>query len=338
MAIYAAGLTQGLMFRAFDESGRLAYPDFIETTVRLIPMYWVRVLGGSLYIAGMVLCAWNVLMTWRRAPASYAEPGHEAPALAHAYPAEAAGGGFKHAAWHRRWEGMPLTFSIWVVVAVASASLFEIVPMFLIRSNVPTIAAVKPYTPLELHGRDVYISEGCNNCHSQMIRPIRSETVRYGEYSKPGEFVYDHPFLWGSRRVGPDLQRIGGKYPNLWHVRHMDDPRSTTPQSIMPPYPWLAKRPIDFRALAGGVAAQATLGVPYTADEVKGAAQLAREQGRQIAQSIAEQGGPKGLDETRLVALIAYLQRLGTDINKSSAVAGTDGRRADAGRAPAERR
>jgi cytochrome c oxidase cbb3-type subunit I/II len=342
VAIYAAGLTQGLMFRAFDESGRLAYPDFIETTVRLIPMYWVRVLGGGLYIAGMVLCAWNVLMTWRRAPAIYAEPGHEAPALAAAYPMEAAGGGFTHAAWHRRWEGMPLTFSIWVVVAVASASLFEIVPMFLIRSNVATIAAVRPYTPLELHGRDVYISEGCNNCHSQMIRPIRSETVRYGEYSKPGEFVYDHPFLWGSRRIGPDLQRIGGKYPNLWHVRHMDDPRSTTPQSIMPPYPWLAKRPIDFRALERGVAAQVTLGVPYTADEVKGAAQLAREQGRQIAQSIAEQGGPQGLDETRLVALIAYLQRLGTDIKKSSAAAeataGPDGLQAKAGREPAEKR
>jgi len=186
------------------------------------------------------------------------------------------------------------------------------------------------------------VSEGCNNCHSQMIRPIRSETVRYGEYSKPGEFVYDHPFLWGSRRIGPDLQRIGGKYPNLWHVRHMEDPRSTTPQSIMPPYPWLAKRPIDFRALERGVAAQVTLGVPYTPDEVKGAAELARQQGRQIAQSIAEQGGPKGLDETRLVALIAYLQRLGTDIKKPSAAAGAmpgpDGRRAEAGRGPTEKR
>jgi cytochrome c oxidase cbb3-type subunit I/II len=336
VAIYAAGLTQGLMFRAFDESGRLAYPDFIETTVRLLPMYWVRVLGGGLYIAGVVLCAANVVMTWRRAPARYVEVVHEAPALAPGYPVEAPTGGFKHAAWHRRWEGMPLTFSVWVVVAVATASLFEIVPMFLIRSNVPTIAAVKPYTPLELHGRDIYISEGCNNCHSQMIRPIRSETVRYGEYSKPGEFVYDHPFLWGSRRIGPDLQRIGGKYPNLWHVRHMEDPRSTTPQSIMPPYPWLAKRPIDFAAVERGVAAQLTLGVPYTPEEVKGAAELARQQGRQIAQAIVEQGGPKGLEETRLVALIAYLQRLGTDIKKTAATAGAEGRQA--GLEPAGRR
>jgi cytochrome c oxidase cbb3-type subunit I/II len=277
----------------------------------------------------MVLCAWNVVMTWRRAPATYAEPVHEAPALSPAYPAEAMAAGFKRAAWHRRWEGMPLTFSIWVVVAVVSASLFEIIPMFLIRSNVPTIAAVMPYTPLELAGRDVYISEGCNNCHSQMIRPIRSETVRYGEYSKPGEFVYDHPFLWGSRRIGPDLQRIGGKYPSLWHVRHMEDPRSTTPQSIMPPYPWLAKRPLDFAAVERGVAAQVTLGVPYTPQQVTGAAALAREQGRQIAQAIVAQGGPKGLEETRLVALIAYLQRLGTDIRKSPAAAGGNGRRAE---------
>src|SRR6185436_2614093 len=224
VAIYAAGLTQGLMWRAFDETGRLAYPDFIETTVRLIPMYWVRVIGGSLYIAGLVLLGVNVLMTWRARPARYAEPVHEAPALTRARTAEPAAGGAGWAGWHRRWEGLPLTFSVWVAVAVAVASLFEILPMFLIQSNVPTIASVHPYTPLELAGRDIYVAEGCNNCHSQMIRPIRAETMRYGEYSKPGEFVYDHPFLWGSRRIGPDLQRVGGKYPDLWHVRHMEDP------------------------------------------------------------------------------------------------------------------
>ena len=320
VAIYAAGLTQGLMWRAFDESGRLAYPDFIETTVRLLPMYWVRVVGGVLYIAGMVLCGVNALMTWRRGPARYAEPVHEAPAL-RPLAAEAEPGGFKHAAWHRRWEGLPLTFSVWVAVAVVTASLFEIVPMFLIGSNVPTIQAVHPYTPLELAGRDVYVAEGCNNCHSQMIRPIRAETMRYGEYSKPGEFVYDHPFLWGSRRIGPDLARVGGKYPDLWHVRHMGDPRSTTPQSIMPAYPWLARTPIRWSAVERGVAAQATLGVPYTREQVTGAATLARAQGKQIAAAIAQQGGPAGLEETELVALVAYLQRLGTDIKKSSTTA-----------------
>jgi cytochrome c oxidase cbb3-type subunit I/II len=320
VAIYAAGLTQGLMWRAFDETGRLAYPDFIETTVRLLPMYWVRVLGGVLYIAGMVLCGVNALMTWRNGPARYAESVHEAPAL-RPLPAEAEPGGFKHAAWHRRWEGLPLTFSVWVAVAVVTASLFEIVPMFLIGSNVPTIQAVHPYTPLELAGRDVYVAEGCNNCHSQMIRPIRAETMRYGEYSKPGEFVYDHPFLWGSRRIGPDLARVGGKYPDLWHVRHMQDPRSTTPQSIMPAYPWLARTPINWSAVERGVAAQATLGVPYTREQVTGAATLARAQAKQIAAAIAQQGGPAGLEETELVALVSYLQRLGTDIKKPSTTA-----------------
>jgi cytochrome c oxidase cbb3-type subunit I/II len=319
VAIYAAGLTQGLMFRAFDDAGRLAYPDFIETTMRLIPMYWVRVLGGALYLTGVVLCGINMLMTWRRRPARYAEPVHEAPALAPGYPVEAAPGGFRQGAWHRRWEGMPVTFSVWVAVAVVSASLFEIIPMFLIRSNVPTIKAVRPYTPLELHGRDIYIAEGCNNCHSQMIRPIRSETMRYGEYSKPGEFVYDHPFLWGSRRIGPDLQRVGGKYPDLWHVRHMEDPRSTTPQSIMPAYPWLQREPIDWGALARGVAAQTSLGVPYTPEEVRNAVEQARSQAQGIAQAIARQGGPSGLENARIVALIAYLQRLGTDIKKEPA-------------------
>jgi cytochrome c oxidase cbb3-type subunit I/II len=320
VAIYAAGLTQGLMWRAFDETGRLAYPDFIETTVRLLPMYWVRVLGGVLYITGMVLCGVDALMTWRNRPARYAEPVHEAPAL-RPLPAEPEAGGFKHAAWHRRWEGLPLTFSVWVGVAVVTASLFEIVPMFLIGSNVPTIKSVHPYTPLELAGRDVYVAEGCNNCHSQMIRPIRAETMRYGEYSKPGEFVYDHPFLWGSRRIGPDLARVGGKYPDLWHVRHMEDPRSTTPQSIMPAYPWLARTPIKWTAVERGVAAQATLGVPYTREEVTGAATLARAQAKEIAAAIAQQGGPAGLEETELVALVSYLQRLGTDIKKSSTTA-----------------
>jgi cytochrome c oxidase cbb3-type subunit I/II len=321
VAIYAAGLTQGLMWRAFDETGRLAYPDFIETTVRLIPMYWVRVLGGSLYLAGLVLCGVNAIMTWQRRPAQYAEPVHEAPALDPTYTPEAAPGGFPRAAWHRRWEGLPLTFSAWVGVAVVSASLFEILPMFLIGSNVPTIQSVHPYTPLELAGRDLYVAEGCNNCHSQMIRPIRAETMRYGEYSKPGEFVYDHPFLWGSRRIGPDLARVGGKYPDLWHVRHLEDPRSTTPQSIMPAYPWLAHGRINWTAVARGVAAQASLGVPYTPDEVAGAAALGHKQAQQIAASIAQQGGPAGLEETPLVALVAYLQRLGTDIKRPSKMA-----------------
>jgi cytochrome c oxidase cbb3-type subunit I/II len=334
VAIYAAGLTQGLMWRAFDETGRLAYPDFVETTLRLIPMYWVRVLGGTLYIAGAVLCAWNVLQTWRRRPVPYAEPVQEAAPLVGGYPAGPEPAGlsplrrFASARWHRRWEGLPATFTAWTVVAVVTASLFEIVPMFLIRSNVPTIASVRPYTPLELYGRDVYVGEGCYNCHSQMVRPIRAETLRYGEYSKPGEFVYDRPFQWGSRRIGPDLHRVGGKYPHLWHVRHMADPQSTSPGSIMPPYPWLERDRIDWAALRRGVAAQKALGVPYGPEELQRAAELAREQARGVAAAIAEQGGPPGLDETKLVALVAYLQRLGTDIKTKAASAGGDARQA----------
>mgnify|MGYP003338817055 FL=1 len=230
-AIYSAGLTQGLMWRAFDTTGRLQFPDFIETTMKLMPMYWMRAVGGSLYILGMLMFGWNILMTWRRRPATYEEPEIQAAPLTRTVPAPAAAptqgvwARFTGARWHRRWEGLPVTFTIWVVVAVVVASLFEILPTFLIRSNVPTIASVKPLTPLELAGRDLYIREGCFNCHSQMIRPFRHETERYGEYSKPGEFVYDHPFLWGSRRIGPDLAREGGKYPNLWHVRHMLNPQ-----------------------------------------------------------------------------------------------------------------
>ena len=332
VAIYAAGLTQGLMWRAFDETGRLAYPDFIETTLRLIPMYWVRVVGGTLYLTGTALCGVNLLMTWKHRPAVYDEPVYEAPALNRGFvepapeptelerkkaPVTAAGIAIDklvRAAWHRRWEGLPITFTVWVVIACITASLFEIIPMFLIRSNIPTIATVKPYTPLELSGRDVYISEGCNNCHSQMIRPIRSETVRYGEYSKPGEFVYDHPFLWGSRRIGPDLQRVGGKYPNLWHVRHFENPRSVTPQSIMPSYAFLLTTPLDFDSIPRHVEAQQMIGVPYTDGDIKGARLAAKTQAVAIAKDIADQGGPKHLEDKQVVALIAYLQRLGRDI------------------------
>src|SRR5690606_7705644 len=166
--------------------------------------------------------------------------------------------------------------------AVGVASLLEIIPTFMIRSNVPSIASVQPYTPLELYGRDIYVGEGCYNCHSQMIRPIRAETERYGEYSKPGEFVYDHPFQWGSRRIGPDLARIGGKYPHLWHVRHMEKPTETTQNSIMPPYPWMLTDEIEFSEIQTRVDVMVMLGVPY-GDAVKEAEQMARDQAQEIA-------------------------------------------------------
>ena len=330
VAIYTAGVTQGLMWRAFDETGRLAYPDFVETVVRILPMYWVRALGGSLFVTGIVLACINLFMTWRGRPATYAEPVFEAPALAPyagqepalvipRYSNMADTGHqlryFAAAAWHRMWERRPLRLTLWVVVAVSVASLLEMLPMFWIRSNVPSIALVKPYTPLELTGRDIYVSEGCYNCHSQMIRPIRSETERYGEYSKPGEFVYDHPFQWGSRRIGPDLQRIGGKYPSLWHVRHMEDPRAITPQSIMPAYAFLLRDDLEFGEIQRKVDVMAMLGVPY-GDAVLHAETLARAQAKALAQDIVAQGGPRGLEDKKIIALVAYLQRLGTDIKQ----------------------
>jgi cytochrome c oxidase cbb3-type subunit I/II len=331
VAIYAAGVTQGLMWRAFDDTGRLMYPDFIETVVRILPMYWVRAVGGSMYVAGIVLALANLVMTWRARPATYAVVTVQAPALAKdealpeprpvvpAYPTMLRFGYtvrfFVEAAWHRVWERKPLRFTLWVTAAVAVASLFEIIPTFLIRSNLPTIASVQPYTPLELLGRDIYVAEGCYNCHSQQVRPIRAETERYGEYSKPGEFIYDHPFQWGSRRIGPDLHRIGGKYPHLWHVRHMQDPASITPGSIMPSYGWMLDADADFASVQARVDAMLMLGVPYgnLLDRAEG---VAREQARQIAAEIVSQGGPDGLADKQIVALTAYLQRLGTDLFK----------------------
>ena len=337
--IYIAGITQGLMWRAITSTGQLQYPDWIETTRATIPMYWVRAVGGTLFVLGIVLAVVNLTMTWRTRPATYDEPVQEAPALGadtlpepklvlprHRTMADSAYKlrYFAEAAWHRFWERRPLTFTVWVVVAVAVASLLEIVPTFLIRSNVPSIASVTPYTPLELAGRDIYVSEGCYNCHSQMIRPIRAETERYGEYSKPGEFVYDHPFQWGSRRIGPDLHRIGGKYPDLWHVRHMEDPRAITPQSIMPAYPWLLHDDLAFDEIQRKVDVMAMLGVPY-GDAVLKAEALAREQSRTVALSIAKQGGPEHLENKKIVALVAYLQRLGTDIHKTTPSAAAGG-------------
>jgi cytochrome c oxidase cbb3-type subunit I/II len=217
---------------------------------------------------------------------------------------------------------MPLTFTVWVVVAVVVASLFEILPTFLIRTNVPTIASVKPLTPLELAGRDLYQREGCFNCHSQMVRPFRHETVRYGEYSKPGEFVYEHPFLWGSRRIGPDLARVGGKYPDLWHVTHMEKPTAIAPQSIMPAYPHMMTQAIDFEGIQSRVDALAMLGVPY-GDAVQRAPEMARDQARAVAGSIASQGGPAGLEDKEIVAMVAYLQRLGRDIREGGTASAT---------------
>jgi cytochrome c oxidase cbb3-type subunit I/II len=328
--IYVAGLTQGLMWRAIDSGGNLAYPDFVDTLLVLMPMYWLRVLGGTLYLSGAVLLAVNCLKTMAARPARYDEPVHEAAALRGDYaeparPESRLSGApvaelahkldvWSQGWWHRRWEGLPLRFTLWMALAVVVASLFEIVPLFVISSNIPTIASVRPYTPLELMGRDVYLAEGCYNCHSQMIRPILAETKRYGEYSKPGESVFDHPFQWGSRRIGPDLAREGGKQSALWHVRHFQDPNNITPGSIMPRFAWLLENRIDFDVIPRRMAAMRTLGVPYSDDEIRQGAAAARRQAAQIAKKIADDKGPAQLDEREVVALIAYVDRLGRDL------------------------
>ena len=323
-AIYSAGVQQGLMWRAFDETGRLQYPDFIETTMKLMPMYWMRALGGTMFLVGMILMAYNLLMTWAKRPAKYEEPVVQVPALVKT-PGETAKNVFAGLTipGHRKWEALPLLFTVWTAVAVIVASLFEIIPTFLIQTNIPTIASVKPYTPLELAGRDIYQREGCFNCHSQMVRPFRYETERFGEYSKPGEFVYDHPFLWGSRRTGPDLAREGGKYNNLWHVNHMTDPRKVTPKSIMPAYPQLLTQKLDFATIQKHVDAMAMLGVPYGDMVKEGAAvEAAKAQAAEVAADIsATDPNYTGLEDKEITALVAYLQRLGVDIKKANEVA-----------------
>jgi len=334
VSIYVAGLTQGLMLRAIDDTGHLAYPDWVETVMAVIPMYWVRVVGGTAYLVGALLCAVNFFKTWQTRPAVYAQPVHSAPALEATYvaPPEAPGrldnaenvadvgkklDKWLHLFWHRKWERKPILFTIYTLAAVVIASLFEAIPTFLISSNVPTIASVQPYTPLELAGRDIYVAEGCYLCHSQMIRPILAETKRFGEYSKPGEFIYDHPFQWGSRRIGPDLAREGGKQSNLWHALHFQNPPQVTPHSIMPPYPWLRTDKLDFAGLPVRIHAMIKLGVPYKEADAVNAVQTAQAQARDIAAQIVKQDGPRDLEDKQVIALIAYIQRLGTDLHKA---------------------
>jgi cytochrome c oxidase cbb3-type subunit I/II len=319
--MWAAGITQGLMWRAFDHTGRLQYPDFLETVTRLVPMYYVRVLGGALYITATAIGAYNIYKTWRSRPKQYAEIEVEVPVRAAKRPAAVLSREAEPpTSLHRRWEALPIVFSVLVAVAVIVASLFEILPTFLIGDNVPRISSVTPYRPLELYGRDIYIREGCYNCHSQMVRPFVDEVIRYkggnptGEYSKPGEFVYDHPFQWGSRRIGPDLAREGGYRDNLWHWQHFKDPQKFSRGSLMPQYTNFFDDKIDYSVIQQRVDAMAMLGVPYSKAALDDAPGLARAQAKQIADDLAARGGPTDATDLEVIAVIAYLQRLGTDI------------------------
>lgn len=196
---------------------------------------------------------------------------------------------------HEKVETNNFLLIVLTLFVVAIGGLVEIVPLFFQKSTTQAVAGLKPYAPLELMGRDVYLREGCYNCHSQMIRPFRAETMRYGHYSVAGEFVYDHPFQWGSKRTGPDLHRVGGKYSDEWHRIHLNNPRDVVPESNMPAYTWLEKAQVDDTVVAQRMSALRKVGVPYTDEEIEGAAQVVQ-------------------GKTEMDAVIAYLQVLGRSI------------------------
>jgi len=305
LPMYFSGFVQSMMWKEFKPEGILQYGNFLETTLQLLPMHMIRAFGGLLYLSGAILMAYNLVKT-ANSGKLIANEAASAPALEKENPVTNAG-------WHSVLERKPVLFSALAVIAILIGGMVEIIPTFLIKNNVPTISAVKPYTPLELIGRDIYVREGCVNCHSQMIRPFRSETERYGEYSKAGEFVYDHPFLWGSKRTGPDLQREGGKYPDSWHWDHMMDPTQTSAGSVMPSYGWLYEHNTDVESIPGKIKAMRTLGVPYPEGFENEAIANAVSQEKKIVASLAADK-VKANPDKEIIALIAYLQRLGTDI------------------------
>lgn len=307
--MYWAGFMQSSMWKDFTPEGQLKW-QFLDTVTKMIPFYAARSIGGTLYLVGAIIMAFNLYKT-AKAGSFLADEDAEAMALTKNYQ------GHSTDHWHRWIERKPIQLMIVSLVVVIIGGVIEIVPTFLVKSNIPTIASVKPYTPLELEGRDIYIREGCYVCHSQMIRPFRSETARYGEYSKAGEFVYDHPFQWGSKRTGPDLAREGGKYPDSWHYNHMLEPNSMSPGSIMPTYSWLLDDDLDISTLKAKIKAMQTLGVPYPA----GYADIAEADLNKQAEIITANLKKDGIETSpkkEIIAMIAYLQRMGTDIKKTA--------------------
>ncbi|PJC62063.1 MAG: cytochrome C oxidase Cbb3 [Flavobacteriales bacterium CG_4_9_14_0_2_um_filter_32_27] len=310
--LYFAGFTQYLMWQEFTPDGFLAYPNFLETVSQIIPMYVTRSIGGTLYLIGALVMFYNIVKTIK-AGDFIANEAAEAPALEKTFIPKL--GEY----WHRPIERKPIQLLIFALIVILIGGAVEMVPTFLVKSNVPTIEAVKPYTPLELQGRDIYIKEGCYNCHSQMIRPFRHEVERYGDYSKSGEFVYDHPFQWGSKRTGPDLAREGSKKLRKsysWHFNHMENPQSMSPGSIMPNYPWLLKKDIDIESTPAKIRAMQTLGVPYEEGYDAKAIDELKAQAIEIETKLKEEGIKHADANKEIIALIAYLQRLGTDVEK----------------------
>ncbi|MBL8613849.1 MAG: cytochrome-c oxidase, cbb3-type subunit I [Myxococcales bacterium] len=360
ISMWVSGINQGMMWRAENPDGSLMYPTFLETAVTVRPMYWMRLIGGSMYLVGFLLMGYNVVKTVVGAPAVDATvkvveppPSQEVawaklvfakPVLITVVVCAVAGAGAMsnlfvspllvtvafivaitgaialqaarkknpgEPTWHRLLEGRALIFTVFAAIAVLVGGVAELVPSLTIKpAEIAGKNDVRPYLPLELEGRDVYIREGCYTCHSQMIRPMRFESNRYGEVSTLSDSMYDHPFQWGSKRSGPDLAREGGKYPNLWHAKHMVDPRSISEGSNMPPYAHLVSEQLDLTRTVDKVAAMKAIGVPYTQNDIATAELDARAQGEAISKDLKANGFDAPAD-SRLVALIAYLQRIG---------------------------
>lgn len=309
LPMYVAALTQGLMWKEFNADGNLQYPNFLSTVQQIKVFYLLRGIGGTLYLTGVFIMVYNLIKT-AYAGSFVPNEATEAPALEKVQ----SHGGKEY--WHRVWERKPLMFTALALIAILIGGIIEFIPTFMIESNIPTLKSVKPYTALELQGRDIYIREGCYTCHSQMIRPFRSETERYGEYSKAGEFVYDHPFQWGSKRTGPDLAREGVgnlKKPNSWHFRHMITPREVSSGSIMPSYPWLAENNLDTSSTSSKILVMQKLGVPYPKGYHLSANKDLMRQADDISADL-EKDDIHVASNKEIIALIAYLQRLGKDI------------------------
>ena len=359
VSMWVSGVTQGLMWRAQNETGGLLYPSFVETLLAIKPLYWTRFVGGTLFLIGFIIQAWNLWMTAKAGtpqnvsvevaplkPADASEPNAglivgapvllvtlvvgilSAIAFTDAVASTAvlilalliallgsvfisSGKSADRPKWHRLLEGRTMPFTVLAVISVLIGGIAEIVPSLV--TGAETLATTKnvPYTALQLEGRDVFLREGCYSCHSQMIRPFTWETARYGAVSTEDDSVFDHPFQWGSKRTGPDLARVGGRYSHLWHYKHMLDPREMSPGSNMPTYAHLAQETIDFSQTPDKLRVMRTVGVPYSPEQIAEAPEQANQDGQAIAAELAQEGNVEVAANSRMVALIAYLQRLG---------------------------
>jgi cytochrome c oxidase cbb3-type subunit I/II len=313
ISMWASGITQGLMWKAVGADGKLVYPDFVETVTRIIPLYWTRALGGTLFLVGFLLMLYNMYKTIQGAAVPEKDSAVMKAVNLRNAPEEATAEG------HRKLEGLGTIFTVLALVAILVGSVIELYPTFNVFKYVPQTTKLEPYTPLELLGRDVYVKEGCYVCHSQQIRTMASEVLRYGPASTIEESMYDHPFQWGSKRTGPDLAREGKKYPDLWHYNHMMNPRSVTQKSIMPNYSWLSEKTIEFMSVRSRLSAMKFLGVPYDDATVANGDVMAEKQAKEIADGLAKDGAPAGLEHKEIVALIAYLQSLGQKLKENTA-------------------